>query len=205
MPDDAEVEAERIRIGRRAAMKAALAGVAAAAVWQAPRLEGLSVAPDVAQAASCAGGTVDSPVQTAVGHSVGIGVNQLCWGGLAGNACTNRTVSAAIPGNNFGFDVNASGFVQNLVLGGTINNGSLAVTVNGIDPPFQSCFVRINPTATGTDCGGTGGTFFDPNPANTQLNFPNSQTKNLTFGCQTNVLAFVNSAHVTLTLTCTCA
>ena len=186
-------------------MKAALAGVAAAAVWQAPRIEGLSVAPDVAQAASCTGGTVNSPVQNAVSHLVGLGINQLCWGGLSGNLCTNRTVTATIPNNNFGFSVNASGYVQNLIAGGTINNGSLAVTVNGIDPPFQSCFVRINPTAANTDCTGTGGTFFDPNPANTQLNFPNTGTQNLRFGCQTNILAFVNQARVTLTLTCSCA
>jgi len=187
-------------------MKAALAGVAAAAVWQAPRIEGLSVAPDVAQAASCTGGTVNSPVQNAVSHSVGLGINQLCWGGLSGNLCTNRTVTATIPNNNFGFSVNASGYVQNLIAGGTINNGSLAVTVNGIDPPFQSCFVRINPTATLTDCGGgPGSTFFNPDAANTQLNFPNSATQNLAIGCNTALLSFVNVALVTLTLTCTCA
>ena len=95
--------------------------------------------------------------------------------------------------------------MQNLIAGGTINNGSLAVTVNGIDPPFQSCFVRINPTATLTDCdGGPGGTFFNPDAANTQLNFPNSATQNLAIGCNTALLSFVNVALVTLTLTCTC-
>src|SRR4051794_16986028 len=60
MTEGPELEPNRSRLDRRAAMKAALAGVAAAAVWQAPRIEGLSVAPDVAQAASCTGGTATS-------------------------------------------------------------------------------------------------------------------------------------------------
>src|SRR4029077_2721851 len=118
------------RLDRRAAMKAALAGAAAAAVWEAPRIEGLSVAPDVAQAASCTGGTVNSPTFSAVSHSVGnLGEVQFCWGALSGTACTNRTLNATTPGTTFGVSVNASWFVQNFFLRDTNNNGSLAFTV----------------------------------------------------------------------------
>ena len=63
-------------------MKAALGGVAAAAVWSAPRIEGLSVAPDVAQAASCTGGTATVPTTppfvSAPGHHGPSA--RFCWG-----------------------------------------------------------------------------------------------------------------------------
>jgi len=207
MTEDLGPELERSRIDRRAAMKAALAGVAAAAVWQAPRIEGLSVAPDVAQAASCTGGTVSTPTFIAAEVGVGIGEQRFCWGGiLSGTTCDNdNTQSATIAGNNFGITVIPSGYVENAVLGGTINNGSLGITVNGIDPPYQSCVVSFNSAANATDCvGSLGSTFFNPDPFSFVLNFANSGTQNLPIACNVDLLAFITGARVTLTLTCTC-
>jgi hypothetical protein len=51
-PDDAPGEAGASRLDRRAAMKAALGGAAAAAVFSAPRIEGFSVAPGYAAMAT---------------------------------------------------------------------------------------------------------------------------------------------------------
>ena len=114
-------------------MKAALAGAAAAAVWQAPRIEGLSVAPDVAQAATgtCVGGTA---LFTKNSNGALLG---RCWGttNLAGAACGGATVNTALPAA-WNFDAVLTFGGEWTTLGAS--NGFVTIDVNGIDPPFET-------------------------------------------------------------------
>lgn len=118
------------RIDRRRAMQVALGAATAAAVWSAPRVEGFSLAPDYAAAASCTGG---SGAQTTKNSNNCAAGTTECWGN---NCCGNFAYGAVnIPG----------GFTLNGVIGGNVNgdNGSLNMVIAGIDPPFQQCTVNV--------------------------------------------------------------
>ena len=117
-------------------MKAALAGAAAAAVWSAPRIEGLSIAPDVAQAASC---TTPSPDTTTHAAEIDFNLIQQCWGHLElTDNCTDFTVTRNALNFNIGVRIGGDDGGP-IFLGG----GFVRVTVNGIDPPFQRCTVNV--------------------------------------------------------------
>ena len=125
------------RIDRRAAMKAALAGAAAAAVWSAPRIDGLSIAPDVAQAASCVNPSADTTTHAA---QVSATLVEQCWGVLNAGAisCSDFTVTRNAGRFNIGVRIGGDD-------GAEIFNGGgfVKVTINGIDPPFQRCTVNV--------------------------------------------------------------
>ena len=129
-------------------MKAALAGAAAAAVWQAPRIEGLSIAPDVAQAASCL------PVTPlAVTHAGDRDILNECWGTrqpLGG--CTGFNVGPEAHGR-FNLALNIDGSDAGIPGEGL---GGANTSINGIDPPFQSCTANLQ--ANCVNVGGTGPT-----------------------------------------------
>jgi len=111
-------------------MKAALAGAAAAAVWQAPRIDGLSIAPDIAQAANC--GAV--PARNVI-HASDQNVLTQCWGNLFG-VCNDTVFTPAAFGK----------FTIGISIDGTdVGTGFGFVNVNlaGIDPPFQSCTASV--------------------------------------------------------------
>ena len=118
-------------VARRAAMKAALGGAAAAAVWSAPRIEGLSLAPDYAAAASCTGGSMGE--QSHNSNNCDSGTTE-CWG----NNCCGTF--------NWDQQIVASRFTWNGSLAGNVNtdSGNVSVNVNGIDPPFQRCTVNVS-------------------------------------------------------------
>ena len=125
------------RVDRRAAMKAALAGAAAAAVWSAPRIEGLSIAPDVAQAASCVNPSADTTNHAA---TTSLTFVEQCWGVLNAGAisCSDFTVTRNAGRFNIGVRIGGDD-------GGDLFNGGgfVKVTINGIDPPFQRCTVNV--------------------------------------------------------------
>ena len=124
------------RVDRRTAMKAALAGVAAAAVWSAPRIEGLSVAPDVAQAASCVNPSADTTNHAA---TTSLTLVEQCWVLNAGAiSCSDFTVTRNAGRFNIGVRIGGDDGGE-LFEGG----GFVKVTVNGIDPPFQRCTVNV--------------------------------------------------------------
>jgi hypothetical protein len=125
------------RVDRRAAMKAALAGAAAAAVWSAPRIEGLSIAPDVAQAASCTSPSADTTNHPA---TTSLTLVEQCWGVLNAGAisCSDFTQNRNALKFNIGVRIGGDD-------GGDLFNGGgfVKVTINGIDPPFQRCTVNV--------------------------------------------------------------
>lgn len=79
------IDEDRARLDRRTAMRAALGGAAAGAAFMAPRIDGLSVAPDYAAAATActigaAGTSVNIP-GPAEKYNLGVGcANTRCWG-----------------------------------------------------------------------------------------------------------------------------
>lgn len=81
----AQLEDDRKRIDRRTAMRVALGGAAAGAAFMAPRIEGLSLAPDYASAATaCTLGPAGTSVNVqgpARKENLGVGcVSTRCWG-----------------------------------------------------------------------------------------------------------------------------
>jgi hypothetical protein len=184
--------AEPVRIDRRAAMKAALAGAAAAAVWQAPRIEGLSVAPDVAQAATgtCVGGTTQF-VKNSNGALLG-----RCWGNteLVGAACGVATVNTALPAP-WSFDAVLTFGGEWTTLGSS--NGFVTIDVNGIDPPFERCTANI----TGACSGNT----FSAVPSTLNFNSDVTAVDTAQLECSGSAPVVGQSASATITIACTCA
>ena len=131
--DDAAPASEQSRIDRRTAMKAALGGAAVAAAWTAPRIEGLSLAPDFAAAASCSGGSIGTITKNS--NNCGTGGSTECFGG---NCCNTVSMGGAtVAGNNFSVNANIGGEVNG-------DSGFVNFTVSGIDPPFQRCTVNVS-------------------------------------------------------------
>ena len=171
-------------------MKAALGGVAAAAVWQAPRIEGLSIAPDVAQAATCF-----PPAPAAASHTseTQIPFASNCWGnsdfGICGIQVLNLgtapfTASATIGAGTWG-PVPGS------------NNAAINVNVAGLNTTTRRCTVAL----AGTGCG-SGRSFF-ASPSSVTFG-PNTTG---TFAAQTwgcNLVPVGANPTITLTLTCSC-
>lgn len=113
---------ERTRLDRRTAMRVALGGAAAGAAFMAPRIEGLSVAPDYAAAATActlgpAGTSVNIP-GPARKDTFGVGCGYTrCWAMcFAGNVTTSTSVcdrSYSCPNNAGNFSNTDSNGVTN--------------------------------------------------------------------------------------------
>lgn len=140
MPQDDSRDSERLRLDRRAAMKAALGGVAAAAVWQAPRIEGLSIAPDVAQAATCIGGNATAT------HNSTSNIGFVCWGNAPLGGCGSFTMNLPTIDGRFNASVTVGGGEGIILILPDNQNGFANVTVGGIDPPYEACTVTLNGT-----------------------------------------------------------
>ena len=198
-PDETvTTNADERRIQRRTAIRAALAGSAAAATFVAPRLEGLSIAPHYAAAASPACGNNASTNGTISDGSRGMnGCLVNCWGNTNGNTsfncgnilcddscCRNETQTLRLPNATNG------PFVLAFTSGGRVgNSGRWSYNVNGIDPPWQQCNVAVN--------------------ANCNFNGASNVTHN-TDGSAVDNTATCNGAGnsnftLTVTMTCTCA
>ncbi|MCB0976731.1 MAG: hypothetical protein KDB02_04665 [Acidimicrobiales bacterium] len=152
-------------VSRRAAIKAAFGGAAAAAVWTAPRIEGLSVAPDYAAAASCSGGSISQITKNSNNCSVG---STECWG----NNCCGTW--------NFGPSNVGGKFTLNGAISGSVNddNGIVNLTVNGFtNSANQACTVNV-----AGNCN-NGGSFRFRNGGGT-FNFTSNGTQQATPDCQ---------------------
>ncbi len=134
----ADEETDAARLSRRTVIQAAIAGTAAAVAWSAPHIEGLSVAPDYAAAATCTGGSITQVTKNSNDDCCG---NQECWGNGSCFACTGNGCGSA----GYGANVSGQNFTLNGNIGGDVNgdNGFVNLTVGGIDPPFQKCTVSI--------------------------------------------------------------
>lgn len=206
---------------RRASMKAAVAGGAAAVAWAAPRIEGFSIAPDFAAAASCVTGNSNTTFNT-TRYSSNCFTNNCCdacvngtggnnggcnFGLCDGSGCGNtaRTGTLTIPRNGGGgsvpFTFNYS-FIGSAWNGGASMNGTLA----GVDPPFVNCSVTLNGSCA--DTGGGGGCSFGTGSGYTK-NGNGAASTGIDFncngfGCSENNRCNNNSITLSLTLSCTC-
>ena len=132
---DAADPAAASSIERRTALKAALGGAAVAVAWTAPRIEGLSISPEYAQAASCTGGSI-TITKDANDDCCG---NQECWGNGNCFACTGNGCAQA------GYSQSVGPFTIAGNINGSVNgdDGRINIAVNGIDPPHQRCTVYV--------------------------------------------------------------
>lgn len=122
---------------RRKALKVALGGAAAAAVYTAPRIEGFSVAPDYASARTCFPKT-NNAVETGWGNSSS-GIS-ICVGNGCGTGCCAAKNLPQVSGPR---NVKING-----VLNGQCNNtlnccgvGTLSYTVSGLNS--GSCNITL--------------------------------------------------------------
>lgn len=185
--DEVVAGARASLIDRRNAMKIALGGAAAATVWSAPRIEGLSLAPDYAAAASCNATSTGTQVTR----------DSINCGTLGGTECFGNACCG-----NFGFGTNVSAgsktFTLNGNIGGSVNgdNGLVSLTVGNIDPPFQRCNVNVALNCNNDGSPRGGGNF----------TFNNSGTQNAFIDCQGGGNFNQNdpNAQVRINITCNC-
>lgn len=158
------------RIDRRQAMKAALGGAAAAAALTAPRIEGFSIAPDVAAASSqCAPGSQTAGTPNPLTRTSTAYGAYRCWGtGDAFAGCDfdvpAGSITVPVASSNFTaptFDVLVGGQVSN-------DNGGINVAMTNftLNEPFESCTVEISGLCFGGDFG-SDGTFSTTVPSTT--------------------------------------
>jgi len=173
---------DRGGLDRRSAMKVALGGAVAAAAWSAPRIEGLSLAPDYAAAASCTGGTAGEITKNS--NNCGYYGDTECFGN---NCCGSWGFSANIA-SKFTLNGNISGDVSG-------DNGNVQMTINGIDPPWQRCTVNVGGTCNNASFRG-GGTY----------TFNNNGTQNSFIDCQGggSFLSADTDAQIRVNVTCVC-
>lgn len=185
----AQLGTRSARIARRAAIKAAVAGTAAAVVWSAPRIDGLQIIPDYAAAASCTSPGVSNTNFSA--SDCGGGLIGACWGNNTGSwgscPCSDKSYSVS-PGFNFVVSGNVGGGIQD-------DSGFINVSVNGIDPPFQKCTVEVNGACSNFRINGNGGTY-------NQTFLANGNAGPMLMDCNSS---FANNASWNLTVTCVCA
>jgi len=199
-------DAER-REARRDLLRVALGAAAAGATFAAPRVSGLSLAPDYAAAATCEQKSNNSAITGGNGiycaantncgaNDVTNGTNNYsCWGGDNGTCgCTSKnfTATSVTLGN-----LSPTTITMNAVAGGRSNTrgncnnngqGTLAVTLSGITGN-RSCTVNMNST---------------PNQLvnTTAMTFNANGTQNRTdFRSGSNG---TSAQTATLTLTCNC-
>lgn len=192
----------RTQIERRAALRAALGGAAAAAAFTSPRIQGFSVAPDYA-AASC----VSSVTPTTWPMDFHIS-GRRCWDGSdfnfgqGQNACYgDRVVNfTAAPGEAGAPDVQAtitmSGYYNSNHTGAvSTRGGNLTATVNGVQNHTNtSCSVNA---VHGDSCNG-----WDPWPRSlTQVGSTDSATVTYPLTCDYRTA----SSNVTVVVTCVCS
>lgn len=186
---------EQQRIDRRTAMRAALGGASAAAVFVAPRIEGFSLSPDYAAAASC----TDTSGNLTFNTEKPGGCAVICWGTKNGNTsggcgglcangcCSDETQNLQLPGTNFNLRFDMGGTAA---CAGCTDNAGYRYAINGIDPPFQSCTLNYG---ISNDCNKPAPTVANNNVALT--NWVNTFTCNsantnrsltVTFACECN-------------------
>lgn len=202
---------EKLRIDRRTAMKAALGGAAAAVALTAPRIEGFSIAPDFAAAASqCppdsqVGGTI--PLTT---MSPGCNTCSLCcWGTvdhdgcLPGN-CHDHTVpgNVTVPVSSDNFD---APMLTAVVKGqvkrkpGALNAGKVTLTLSDftLNEPYKSCTVAISGSCTGNG-------IFHPQPVDPEATSVRTQSNSWDTNIWCTKGGTTPLGTVTIAMTCLC-
>lgn len=183
------------RLDRRKAMKAALGGAAAGAVFVAPKVAGFSVAPDYAAAATC---TTQSTSLGSEQSTNAIYCSCIyyftCWGNDALSCnCNNVTKTASV--NVRGTTINADVVLKGSANSNTGNAGchnfdsSSSVTLTGFDSNnVGSCTVNWNISGTSNNTAENGGVTFNANGNQTpwirhSSNNNDRRTVNLTLAC----------------------
>jgi len=168
---------DAVRLSRRNAMRAAVATATVVGVWSAPRIEGLSIVPDYAAAATCSipNGT-QSTTKNSAFKACGPGgtSKQICWGnafcsggGNAGTA-TCGTANGALPALA---KPNAGNISLNYSVAGAVYNGNsntdvqsansrvFGLSLTGMDANVQSCTLDVTGgCSTGSFRAGTNST-----------------------------------------------
>lgn len=152
VPVDGSGRADEEVVARRSAMKKAAAGAAAAgALWAAPRVEGLSLVPDFAEAATFTG---SSPV---VNFDIKVGVGVSPGSNPTWNAPWNtaRTVTQSVTSPTLGTLGSVSVTIPPNTEGNQTSPVPGQVSFSGWDPPFNRIsggnlvFKGRNPTLLG--------------------------------------------------------
>ena len=196
MQDNGQSAEDQGRIARRSALKAGLAGSGAAVVWSAPRLEGMSFAPDYASAATCADQT--STVGLATRDCDGLQVGG-CWGNR-NNTTPNVSCNCGSLGYNetpFG-SINISGTRTGGFNG---DDGILNIALNGMTANnFDECTVDVG--VSGVQYSGIGNWEFSN--SNHIFN-TNGSSNNIEIDFDGSFGVYVNSmSALNLTVTCVC-
>lgn len=201
MQPESTEEPSQTQIDRRTAMKAALGGAVAAAAWSAPKIEGLSLSPDYASAASQT--TVPATVVNAHRAENAGGSTYVCVGhhngGMYGS-CSDWSPSAttiAIPNTSETFTLNATlgqrtknaGFTNVQLSGLTNSNYFCDVTLNG--------YCQMTPGAA--NVGGNAGNL-NSGGATTTLN---TATSSVNWGTTCNGSALYIDTILTVSVACT--
>jgi hypothetical protein len=207
------------RVSRRAAMKIAAAGTTVAAVWAAPRIEGMSVVPNYAAAATCVvPGDVRSTTKNSAYKACGPGgaSKQICWGnavcsagGNSGNAVCD-TANGALPvmpkpsGNgNIGLAYSSAGAVFNGNSTTDVESANSKVSglsLTGMDANVASCTLDVTGSCSlGSFRAGTVSTALGT-ATNEQL-VANGSFSDVWVKC-TGTSTSGHSASFTLTLSC---
>jgi hypothetical protein len=176
-------------IDRRRAMKlAAGGGVAAGAAWMAPKIEGMSVSPNYAAAATCGSGSMGQIAHDS--NNCGYYGDTECWGNnCCGTWGFSGTATTSAPAKSFSLNGGIRGGVSD-------DSGRVDLTVNGIDPPHQRCVVNVSGNCTGGATFRGGGTFTFNN---------NGSVNDILIDCQGggNVTADPDG-QIRVNMTCTC-
>lgn len=175
-------------IDRRSALRAALGGAVAAAVFVGPKVEGFSIAPDYAAAASCVSGS------QAISHTTPC---IYCLGnGCAGSCGTWNSGPVQITNNNTGTVLYATVTLN----GATNGDGQTKVDVNGITSnAFENCTVKSNSVNQTGSCGGWDTSSYS------MVRVNNVGLSNLTKTWATHCNARVANMTIWTTVTCTCS
>ena len=203
MQHDAPTESEANRLDRRQAMKAALGGAAAAAVFTAPRIEGFSTAPNYASAVTtpaCANANGNATLNKTSQSCSFLNNWDCCWGGRSGSTCnpaivgtTTVTPQVEVPPYNVPT-------LEASIAGRLRNDGSYSLTLNGFDDGKQwnRCVVSVsgdcnNPTASNLTANPTTQTWTN--------NGDNGTPKTGTLLCNNGTYP---SGNVSFNITCYC-
>lgn len=190
---------DEVRISRRLAMKAALGGGVAAAAFLAPSVEGFSIVPDYAAAASCTSPT-PANLTRAADDCNGVLEIGCCWGNVSSGNCTCGAQPYNLSASPFSLTGNITGDCNS-------DNGAVNFAVSGIDPPFQQCTVSVSGVCSGNSGAGnvdwrSTNTIGDGTTFSQTFN-TNGSGSTLT-DCNGNLVSFANQANLSITLNCVC-
>ena len=196
MNEVVQSEEDQGSVARRSALKAALAGSGAAVVWAAPRLDGMSVVPDYASAATCSDQASNIALAT---RDCGGALAGGCWGNRNNNWTGTNCDCGTLAYNSTLFSsITVSG---NRTGGFNDDDGILNIALNGITGNnFDECTVDVG--VSGVNYSGIGNWSF----SNSNHVFSgNGAVNNIEIDFDGSLGVYVNSVDaLNLTVTCVC-